>query len=111
MLKIIKDPELKRKLGYTDPKSFVREDGSEVLHGEDWKRRKRELWNRCGGQCEFHYPQNGARCRENCQDPAHVIPRHPRRDDRMENLKGMCRAHYELTDLQTPKRRLHWKKK
>jgi len=38
-----KDAELKEQRGYTNPKSFVRNDGSEVLKGEDWKRRKMEL--------------------------------------------------------------------
>jgi hypothetical protein len=94
---IHKDPELKRIRGYTDPKSFVRTDGSEVLHGEDWKKRKQELWFRCGGQCEYIYP-NKARCRGDCVDPHHIKPRWPVRDDRLDNLLGLCREHHKLLD-------------
>lgn len=92
-----RDAAKKKRRGYTDPKSFVRLDGSEVLHSEDWKRRKKELWFRCGGQCEYRYP-NGARCRGDCNDPHHVIPRWPKRDDRLENLMGACREHHNLMD-------------
>ncbi len=82
---------------YLDPKSFMRADNSEVLKGEDWIARKRELWERAGGRCEWvrdiadpFYPLNSpetARCAQEGVIPAHVIPRYPRRDDRLSNLK------------------------
>ena len=98
MAMLNKNPDLKAQRGYTDPKSFVRNDGSEVLRGEDWRRRKRELWQRCGGQCEYRYI-NGARCRGDCNDPHHhPRKRWPVRDDRLENLVGLCREHHKLVD-------------
>ncbi|HET7210032.1 MAG TPA: hypothetical protein VFI95_25895 [Terriglobales bacterium] len=101
-----KDPELKRQRGYTDPKSFVRLDGSEVLHKADWKRRKEELWERAGGRCEYEQPWKvwpwGGPAMERCTAegwiPAHIEPRHPRRDDRMSNLKLYCFTHDRLTE-------------
>lgn len=92
-----KSQELKECRGYIEDGSFVRLDGSEVLKGSDWKRRKRELWFRCGGQCEYRYP-NGARCREDCIDPHHVKPRWPVRNDELSNLIGLCRPHHNLLD-------------
>ena len=93
-----KSPELKVQRGYRDPKSFVRLDGSEVLVRADWKKRKQELWWRCGGQCEYKYP-NGARCREDCVHPHHTpVPRWKKRIDNLENLMGVCAAHHRLLD-------------
>jgi hypothetical protein len=98
MHKISKDQYLKRDRGYTNAKSFVREDGSEVLHKEDWKKRKHELWFRCGGQCEYVYPNSNARCRADCQDAHHIKPRWPVRNDELKNLMGICREHHNLLD-------------
>lgn len=92
-----KSPELKAQRGYTHPDSFVRLDGSEVLHGNDWKKRKIELWERCGGRCEYRYI-NGQQCRGDCTDPHHDKPRWPKRDDRLSNLIGYCRPHHILVD-------------
>src|ERR1700751_4012080 len=47
-----RDEDLKRQRGYSDPSSFVRRDGSEVLKGADWKKRVAELRERSGGRCE-----------------------------------------------------------
>jgi hypothetical protein len=109
-----KSPELKAERGYTCPKSFVRPDGSEVLFEEDWEVRKGELWERAKGQCEYWTtvePYYLFRCDETSGDPCHdPIPRHPRRDDRLSNLKFYCRHHHNLTEPQREKRKLHWTK-
>lgn len=105
-----KSPELKAERGYTDPKSFVRPDGTEVLKGEDWKRRKLELWARCGGRCEKQspwkvWPWSGPameRCTADADDPHHVILRSKGRDDRLENLLALCRnCHRQLDRRKT----------
>jgi len=91
----------------------MRSDGSEVLYGEDWDARKKQLWERCGGRCEYTQWDTGEpatdfkniafqeRCRKECQIPAHVEPRYPRRDDRMSNLKGYCIEHDRLMEKQS----------
>lgn len=114
---MLHNTELKRKRGYTDPKTIVRVDGSEVLHGKDWATRKDELWNKAGGRCEYNIPDmwpnegfSPQRCSETSGDPCHIVPRHPRRDDRLENLKFYCRRHHELTEKQSW-RRVRWTKK
>jgi hypothetical protein len=119
-----KSPELKAARGYTCPKSFVRPDGSEVLFEEDWEVRKGELWERAKGQCEWYLfgedanlPETNEpgyflipRCQETSGDPCHIVPRHPRRDDRLSNLKFYCRHHHNFTEPQREKRKLHWTK-
>lgn len=96
---------------YLDPKSFMRSDGSEVLKGEDWVARKRELWERCGGQCEHmgDYFDIGTekfeklRCPMQADDPHHVIRRSVKRDDRLSNLLALCRWHHESKDSRKPR--------
>lgn len=97
--------ELKAQRGYTNPSSYVRRDGSEVLKGEDWKRRKCDLAERSEWRCEYEEPMPDQpriilRCARRATIPAHVIPRHPKRDDRMENLKHYCKEHDRLTEKQ-----------
>jgi len=92
--------DLKAIRGYTDPRTFCRRDGSEVLHGADWKKRKEELWERCGGQCE--YIAGGIRCRESCADPHHTTLRSKRRDDNLSALQALCRPHHSLLDRRVP---------
>jgi hypothetical protein len=94
---------------FKNPKSYVAPDGREVLRGEDWKDRKLELWERCSGRCEFHY-MDGNRCSQEGQIPAHVIPRHPKRDDRLSNLMCYCIPHDRLTEKQSW-RRTRWGEK
>jgi hypothetical protein len=115
MLKVPKSPELKLARGYSDPKSFVRDDGSEVLYGKDWKMRVNvELFLRCGGRCEHEqpwkvWPLGGPameRCTNDAEDPHHRIPRSKGRDDRLENLQALCRYHHNLLD----KRKVKWSK-
>src|SRR5213595_3512514 len=84
---------------YLDPKSFMRPDGSEVLKREDWIARKKQLWERCGGRCE--YAEADWRCNREGQIPAHVIPRYPRRNDNLENLRCYCVEHDRLTERQS----------
>lgn len=88
---------------FLDPKSYVAKDGREVLHGKDWKARKKELWDRAGGRCEFHY-LDGRRCIQEAQIPSHIEPRYPKRDDRMTNLKAQCWTHDRLTEKQNWRR-------
>jgi hypothetical protein len=90
-----RDEVEKQKRGYTDPRSFVRLDGSEVLHGKDWILRKQALGERSGGRCEW---QVGVRCPKRADDPHHIVPRSVRRDDRLSNLMALCRYHHDELD-------------
>ena len=88
------DKQLRQERGYHG-KSYVRSDGSEVLLDKvDWDVRKRELWDRAKGKCE--YPG----CGSDGWVPSHIIPRYPVRDDRMSNLKLYCGYHDRLTEQQ-----------
>lgn len=99
-----KSPDLKAARGYKEATSYVREDGSEVLKGKDWMKRKRELWARCGGRCEFAIGRN-LRCQSEAHDPHHKIERSEHRDDRLSNLIALCRMHHETFDW----KKLHWR--
>ena len=105
-----RDPEEKRRRGYSDPKSFVRIDGSEVLHGWDWTTRKEELFKRCKGKCEWIVDAglDGAvimvyACGKDIADPHHIKPRSKGRDDRLSNLQALCRYHHDLLDKRKPR--------
>ena len=103
------DEQAKRERGYTDKRSKVRPDGSEILYGKDWMKRKVELWDRCQSQCEhtgFDMFMT-FRCRSIATDPHHIKPRSKGRDDRLSNLKALCRMHHELLDWKKTK----WSKK
>lgn len=97
-----RDEAAKKRLGYVRPDSFVRRDGSEVLKGIDWTIRKQELRARSDGQCEYH--DIWSRCCKAATITAHVNPRHPKRDDRMSNLKHYCYEHDRLTEKQSWRR-------
>jgi len=108
------DNEAKKRLGYTDPRSKVRPDGSEILYGKDWSRRKQELWDRAQGRCEQFVPVNFGQvtireeqCRSEAHDPHHLIKRSKKRDDRLANLRALCRLHHDLLDS----RKVKWTKK
>lgn len=90
---------------YLDPASFMRAAGSEVLYGEDWKRRKVELRERCNGKCEYYRDSTGLfeQCQVEAADPHHVIPRSKGRDDRLSNLQALCRFHHDLLDKRKPR--------
>lgn len=100
------DHDAKIRLGYKDINSFVRLDGSEVLYGADWRKRKEELWERSGGRCESEEPWTvwpwGApaleRCTSEADDPHHVRARREQRDDRLSNLQALCRYHHRKLD-------------
>lgn len=97
-----RDKQLKAERGYHG-KSYVRPDGSEVLLDRgDWELRKRELWARANGHCEYKENIGGAtvQCQQEGWIPAHVIPRHPVRDDRLNNLKLYCGFHDKLMEKQ-----------
>jgi len=115
-----RDKALKAARGYSDRSTFVRHDGSEVLKGEDWRKRKQELRERSGGRCEHlcdegyrhlinmqdinYDPLGQIRCAKAATIPAHIIPRHPKRDDRLSNLKHYCFEHDRLTEKQSWRR-------
>jgi HNH endonuclease len=108
---MLRNAEAKRQLGYTDPKSFVRFDDSEVLHRKDWKKRKLELWERSEKRCEG-VRSDGSRCRVTFADisemePHHIVPRHPRRNDQLKNLAALCHwCHDKLN-----RRKVQWTKR
>jgi len=87
-----RDEEAKRRLGYTNPRSFVRRDGSEVLFGEDWQVRRREAFERSGHWCQW------PACGLWADDPDHIVKRSKYRDDRLTNLRALCRYHHRLVD-------------
>jgi hypothetical protein len=89
-----KDPIATTLANFACRKSYVHADGREVLYKLDWERRKFELWERCGGKCEFIVPATGLRCQRNAQHPHHKVKRSVRRDDRMENLIALCHLHH-----------------
>jgi hypothetical protein len=90
---------------FEDPRSYVAKDGREVLFGYDWKARKNQLWVRCGGICEYKFPSGRTmiRCRAEAADPHHLVKRSELRDDRLENLMGICRTHHDLLDERKPR--------
>jgi hypothetical protein len=104
-----RDEELKKQRGYSDPSSFVRHDGSEVLKGEDWCKRKEELKQRSLGICEMyrilHKPHVGG-CEVAATEPHHVIRRSIRRDDRLERLAHLSHACHDSLDP----RKVRWTK-
>ena len=114
---MLQDRQAKARLGYTDPKSRVYTDAQgnvirETLHGEDWKKRKQELWDRAGGRCEEILQVNHAdgggweRCRSQADDPHHKIKRSKGRNDMIGNLEALCRYHHDRKD----NRKVRWSK-
>ena len=114
------DNEAKARLGYKDKRSRVYADGRERLYGADWAKRKKELWERSGGRCEQMVASSvselveqtlcergGERCRSEAHDPDHVIKRSRQRDDRLSNLKALCRLHHDLKHPE--KNKIHWR--
>ena len=95
---------------FTDPRSYVRRDGSEVLYRDDWKRRVAELDDRSGGRCEHNpFPENeDMRCARQAADPDHIVKRSKRRDDRLSNLRALCRYHH---NLRHPEKQPQWTKR
>jgi len=116
MSKVIKrDVEATIAQHFLDPRSYVAPDGRWVLYGEDWEAQKKAVWIRGEGRCEkivsSETPmthaggQSALRCRNEMADPHHKLKRSKKRDDRMENLIGLCRWHH---DLAHPEKRPQW---
>lgn len=112
--------QLKADRGYKDPSTFVRLDGTEVLHGEDLRKRHLELTERSGGRCEYEEKVDQPnvrfvdfrwRCARPATIRAHVIPRHPKRDDSLSNLKHYCFEHDKVTEKQNWRRTRFGEKK
>jgi hypothetical protein len=110
---MLRDNEEKKKRGYTNDKSIVWMDGREKLYGEDWTKRKEELFNACGGRCQQidPCPSFGVvdkRCTTwfaniKQMDAHHVQKRSKNRDDRMRNLLALCRYHHRKLDPRVPR--------
>lgn len=96
-----RDEVAKKRLGYTNPKSFVRRDGSEVLHEEDWRARVLQVAMRSLGACErlgILGRQHEPGCDGRGGQPHHIKKRWPRRDDRMSNLADLSDACHKAED-------------
>ena len=100
-----RDEAEKKRRGYKHPRSVVRLDGSEVLHGADWRKRRDELRERSDGRCEETVPYtSNQRCWKEAADPHHIVCRSKWRDDRLSNLQALCRDHHDLLD----QRKVRW---
>jgi len=96
---ILTDRQATVAMRFEHPKSLVMKDGREILHGADWRRRKAELLERCGGYCEavsFWAGEEPIRCSREADDPDHVVKRSKGRDDRLDALMALCRHHHQL---------------
>lgn len=103
------DVEATCRAGFEDLESVVLLDGREILAGKDWEKRKKQLWERCKGQCEYMLESGDSihmgrgawvnrleRCRREAHDPHHVTPRSKGRDDRLSNLIFLCKHHFRM---------------
>ena len=98
---LFKNAQLKAERSYTDPDSFVRDNGSEVLKGDDWRERKLELHRRSQGRCERFtvlHKAHDAFCYGEGGEPHHIVPRWPTRDDRLSNLADLSHACHRAED-------------
>lgn len=94
-----RDEDEKIRRGYTNPRSYVRRDGSERLYAEDWDKRKIELYDRSDGACEMRSVlkrEHAEHCSGDMHHPHHVIKRSVRRDDRLSNLAGLSWACHKV---------------
>jgi hypothetical protein len=101
------DRQATEAMHFINPKSYVAKDGRHVLLGkEDWDIRKLELWKRANGRCEHTYMAGRVKTRCSAVGciPAHVKPRYPLRDDRLENLKLYCMTHDAQNEKQAWRR-------
>jgi hypothetical protein len=97
------DVQATKAAKFISAKSYIAKDGRHVLLGkEDWDIRKLELWRRANGRCEYTWGDE--RCTAVGCIPAHVNPRYPLRDDRLENLKLYCMTHDAKMEKQSWRR-------
>jgi hypothetical protein len=105
---LLRNNKEKKKRGYTNEKSIVWMDGREKLYKEDWIKRKEELFTLCGGRCQHVDPcPSFGTVDKRCaawfrsleeMDAHHVQKRSKQRDDRLANLKALCRFHHRQLD-------------
>jgi len=101
-----RDGALKAARGYSDPSSFVRRDGSEVLKGADWLKRRLELIDRSCGRCEREKilgRPHAAVCSGYGRDPHHIRRRSKGRDDRLSNLAYLSGWCHDAEDERKPR--------
>jgi hypothetical protein len=86
------DKILTELANFSDPRSYVRRDGSEVLYEADWKARVKELSGRAEERCEHIFLVDGCeyRCSGEAAHPHHRVKRSRFRDDRISNLIALC---------------------
>src|SRR5690348_6406134 len=98
----------RRKRGYGKG-SIVYYDGREWLSPYDWKKRKKELFERAKGRCEHRHVFSGylVRCRHEGTEPDHIVPRSKSHDDRLSNLQLLCHTHH--VKKHPEKNKLHWR--
>jgi len=102
------DPDRKRELGYRHAKSKVYIGGREVLQGQDWTRRVKELKERSGGRCEHTnrnswgwHGGNSGRCTNPAEHAHHITLRSKLRDDRLKEILHVCSwCHQKLDGIQ-----------
>ena len=95
-----KDDQATMDQQFLSPDSYVTMDGRHVLKNEDWLAQKRLVWERNKGKCQY--------CGNAMHHAHHVIFRSDSRDDRIQNLVGLCidchrKAH--------PEKELQWTKR
>lgn len=106
---IKKDVQKTKDAKFGNPESYITPDDRQILKGIDWTRRKEELWERCGGQCEHTLiaPFGGTvRCSAEANDAHHKTLRSRRRNDALDALLGLCRRHHEIVDAEQRKERV-----
>ena len=91
------DRQLTEQRQFVERKSYVAADGREVLYKLDWKRRVKQLQDRCGGRCEHIFKTAAGeemRCSRAAAHAHHVVKRSKGRDDRISNLVALCIFHH-----------------
>ncbi len=104
-----KDDQATIAAHFEDPDSYITPDGREVLKGRDWFARKYFVWCRSGGRCENIIRHDSiGRCTNQMAHAHHIIFRSDSRDDRIENLIGLCVGCHRLMH---PEKELQWTKR
>ena len=104
-----KDDQATMDQQFLDPESYVTPDGRHVLKGEDWLAQKRLVWERGQHRCENIIRHDSiGRCTNEMNHVHHKIFRSDSRDDRIENLIGLC---IECHRAMHPEKELQWSKR